>query len=424
MKIRLAIAALALLAPVGLAHAQEEGVVTSAGYQVSETTVLHPDVSLESGYISNVFREEDNPNASGIARLIARIAIATNPPERLSFGGTPGREAAPQTIQFRLGAAAMFEQYLSGDERVRDQSNLAADVNARLVAFPQGRLSFVVEEMFQRSTQPRNFESDGSLSRDINRFLLGINGRPGGGALLFGLQYINLVDYFESEQSDFANRIQHTFAARSEWQVWPVTQLSLEASIGIFDQLGSSDGMITKVASNPLRVKLGAASLLTERTTLRSFIGYAKGFYESGPDYSSPIGGVEAGFRYAPAGRVTLGYSFDFHDSINANFFSDHAIVFGVHQQIRRVLVDATADLRFRKYDGVPMFIDERTERNDTIFSTLLRGRYVLRDWLLFSGTFQYIVDDTNFTYTVGDSEPDDPSFERFEVTAGLTAAF
>jgi hypothetical protein len=173
-------------------------------------------------------------------------------------------------------------------------------------------------------------------------------------------------------------------------------------------------------SSNPLRVRLGAATNLIPRITLRSYVGYGRGFYSAGEDFNNVLFGAEFGYRYTPFGRFTVSYSYDFHDSINANFYRDHAILGKLDQQLGLFLIGAKLGLRLRGYRGVPMSIGGTTVRDDVIVQAGADAAYMYRDWLAFTADFNLLMDETDFRSVDGD----DPSFTRTELTAGVRAAF
>src|SRR5690606_23205816 len=125
----------------------------------------------------------------------------------------------------------------------------------------------------------------------------------------------------------------HLARGRAEWQFLPVTRFFLDASWGYTGPLNSAACELIKRSSRPLRIRLGAATALSELTSLRAHLGYGKGFYQareddcgemSTPDFSNVLLGAELGYRYSPLGRMSITYEYDFQDSIEANYYRDH----------------------------------------------------------------------------------------------------
>ncbi|HWM88451.1 MAG TPA: hypothetical protein VNO33_21495 [Kofleriaceae bacterium] len=407
----------ALLLMGGTAHAQDV-LVEGPGIKVGEATVLHPRVGLEAGVVSNVFYEDEGEVAAPIGRLLAGIDIAPAGEDRVGEIGDTGA----RTIDFRAGTELQYTEYLSSNDRARDQRNLDAEAHANLVFFPQGNVAFGLSDKFERVGRPTNFESTRRLDRDVNHFKAEMIIQPRGHNISGGPRYENKIDYFESDESEFASRIQHILGAKVEWKFFPYTKAWLDGSIGFFDGLGDNnlEGMDYKVSSRPLRVQAGIDTILTEFTTVNAYAGYANGFYESGPSFSSVVGGLDFGWRYLPTGRMTLGYRYDVHDSINSNYYGEHHGKLGFQQGIRTFLLSGGVGARFRGYRGVSPLISAEEDRDDLIIEASFRAAWVLRDRFSVYADYALQVVETDFRT----EEMDDPSYMRHEAVLGLIAAF
>jgi hypothetical protein len=433
MRNRLLIAAALSLSFVGRASAQE-AIVEGAGVDLGNGTVLHPGVGVETGIDSNVFYEQNGVTVAPLLRVMGSVAIAsqhnqprhglvkpmtetdTTADEQAEARGQNERDGAAPSLDFRLAGRLQYDQYVHTALAVTEQSNLSGGLDAHAGLYPRGTLSVFVDETLVRDTRPRNFESLGNLNRWVNQFQFGGRYRPGNGALEFSLRYENLIDYFESDESAFANRMNQLLRGRAEWQWLPITRFFFDASYGFFGPL--SDGAV-KPSSNPLRLRLGVASLITELTTVRAHVGFGKGFYAEGPDFTNAIFGGELGYRYSPMGRFTVAYEYDFHDSINSNFYRDHAVVAKVDQQAGLFLLTAGAQVRLRGYRGVFGMLGDAA-RDDVIVRLQGRAYYLYRDWLAFTGEADFVSDTTSYVDALGD----DPSYNRFELLVGSVAAF
>ena len=429
-----------------------EDTVTGAGIKVGESTVMHPVAGVETGVVSNVFYEDDAGRTAGVIRLVGEAAFATLPPERLNdpdrsvyerplwrkwkgsiyqaYDGPYWRDdngedddaegenvGAPPKLEFRAGVRAFYEEFLSGDESVRGQRNLGLNGNVHVHVNPYETIAFTLDEDLTRAIRPTNFESSGDLDRWINNLRLGLRIQAGGRALVPEFRLHNRIDYFESSNSAFANRVQTTFGGRLNWWYTRHTRVFFDASIGIFGG-GSAQG-IQKVSSLPLRLILGGRTPFTERTALSVHAGFAKGFYSAGPDFTGPLIAGRFSYAYNDFGNLSFGYRYDFQDSINANYYSGHVIDAKAVQQIDRLVLEGRGEMHLRSYNGIPMAIGAPT-RTDFIF--VLRGdaKYLLREWLGLSGSLQFATDQTGYVQASGDS----PSFTRFELFGGIVSAF
>jgi len=396
-------------------QAKPDVLVEGPGIKVGEATVLHPRVGLEAGVVSNVFYEQDEGFASAIMRLLAGMDISPAGTDRLGEF-----ENTARTLEFRAGVEFVYTEFLSSNSDARGQRNLGADAAVDATFFPQGSVKFRLADKFVRVARPVNFESDQHLDRDINQASAELTIQPRGRTLSGSLRYANMIDFFESDESRFANRIQHSFGARVNWKFFPYTQVWLD---GQFSFIRSLEETNWKSGSSPLLIRTGIDSVLTEATTVNAYLGYTNGFYEVGPSYNRLLGGVMFGWRYTPAGRIVLGYRYDVQDSINANYYSQHVGSVGLQQQIRAIMLDGALAAHFRGYRGVPMEVrmdPQRDDRDDFILAAHTRGSWVLQD--RFSLYLDYVLErlDTDFRTVDGD----DPSYLRHEVVLGLGAAF
>jgi len=398
-------------------------VVEGPGWKVGEGTVLHPIIGMETGFVSNVFYEnnDEGPTSAGILRLIAQIGTASLSPQRLKAAGEGDTTPNLGTFQHREDLRLTYDLYLSGNDRVQEQGGLGVGALVRGHVYPQATWSFLYLDNFQRLIRATNFESAEQTNRDINRLQLGIQFAPGGRAIQFLLHYDNVLDYFEDDEQQFANRMMHSIGLTASWRWRPYTVFFADFTQGIFGGFGSDS---TKVDSYPLQASVGAQTLLTVNTSVIAKAGYTNGFYSSGPSYSAFMGGVEFGYRYMHTGRVTLMYDYNHQDSINANFFRDHHFKLTLEQQFVPFIFTASPEIRLRQYEGVMQVIPTSTTnvRDDVIVSIAAGARYNFRDWFATVAEYRLTAVGTDFTYNFG-GRTDDPSYARHELLIGVRAA-
>ena len=419
----------------GAQTAQTDALVEGPGVALGEGAVFHPSVSVETGVVSNVFYEDgdratNDPVASAIARVVAGFSIASQThkleeeetPAVETEGEEPEEPPPPAKVDFRFGGQAILNGYLSSNDRVQDQTDVGVGLNGDVTFLPQGDFAVRLSDEFIRDARPHNFESTGNLNRDYNHFMAGGMLQPQGRTISVGARYENTIDRFESNDAAFANRLQHLIGLRGEWRLYPYTKFFADASYGFFDTLGS-EGDMFKSASNPLRLQVGVGTALTEVTTLRAYVGYANGFYDTGTNFSNAIGGAEFGYRYTQYGRIRLVADYNFRDSLQANFYRDYSFLAFLDQQFGLFVFSADGGVRLRKYEGIPMAIGGSDSRDDVLLSGAARLAYLLRDWLAITARFEVTVDKTDYTYTAG-GITDSPEFTRYEAYLGVSAAF
>ncbi|HET7502934.1 MAG TPA: hypothetical protein VFK02_18065 [Kofleriaceae bacterium] len=403
--------------------------VTGSGVVVGEGTVLHPQVGIETGVISNVFYQPDAPITAGLLRILAEIGTSSLPNQRLTLGAAAAGAQDPSSAQmtgtasgdFRYSADlyASWDQYLSTNKNVNAQGGLGAGLLLRGIVNPEHPLQFSFQEHFNRLIRAANFETQADTNRDVNALALRLNYIPYGRSVNGFLYYQNLIDVFESDSQQFANRLHNTLGLRVNWQWLPLTQVFVDVSGGFNTGLGSSD----KVNSLPVTATAGIQTALTLNTTLNTYAGYTNGFYASGPSYSALTAGAMFGYRYSPLGRITALYSYDHQDSINANFYRDHLFQATLEHLFVPFLVFARPEMRLRRYEGTIVMGTTGNTRDDVILSATVGMRYAFRDWIAGTLDYQFSSVQTDFRYEIGGLVLD-PSYVRHELMVGVRAAY
>jgi hypothetical protein len=305
---------------------------------VGEGTVLHPVFGAETGFISNVFHEDTDPNPAGLLRLLAQIGTGSLPLSRLTSpslldvdhaGDEQGSVQNAGAFQYRADLRLSYDLLLSTNSRTSDAGGLGVGGTLRGLVNPLRTWSFGFADEVRRLIRTANFETTADTNRIINDIHLRLFFQPQGRTLSGYLRYDNTIDFFERDRQRFASRIQHTFGTRVMWRMFPMTRLYVDGSIGVFGPLGSES---QKVSSYPLNVVAGIQTLLSLNLTVSALAGYTNGFYSAGPSFSAPVVGAEVGYRYSPLGRFTVMYHYMHQDSVNANYFRDHVLRFWLQQ--------------------------------------------------------------------------------------------
>jgi hypothetical protein len=381
-----------------------------------------------------VFYQNTNVVTAGLLRLLIEVGTGSLPIQRLNptsadqgtlegppapVGPTPALEAGD--FQYSANAYLAWDQYLSTNDNVNAQGGLSGGAVLRGLVNPQRPLQFAFQEVFSRLIRPVNFESQADSNRDINDVSLRLIYAPIGRSLSGYLYYQNTIDVFESDSQQFANRMLNQLGLHLDWQWLPLTVVFADVSGGYNTGIGGSQ----KITSTPLVALTGIETALTLNTTINAHVGYANGFYSSGPSYSSVTGGLMFGYRYSPLGRVTAEYSYNQFDSINANFYSEHLLAVTLEQYFAPFILFARPEVRFRTYQGtIVMDVNGSTTRDDTIVGVTAGMRYNFRGWLAATIDYNLQSDQSDFRYTVGRFPNLNPSYVRHELMLGVRAAY
>lgn len=385
--------------------------VQGDGVKIGEGTAFYPQVGLETGYESNTFYQADNPTGAGILRLLAVAGIGSLSPSRL--GGSQTGE-----VNFEANAYAAYDQYLSGNNSVSDQSGLGLGFHGNVLVHPEGTVSFYANDGYDRILRPNNFESTSNATRDINTALLRLDIHPEARRLGGSIAYTNTIDVFENN-SQYPDRVLNTLTGMLSYKLFPLTTARLTVSGSYNTGIGSAD----KVTSYPIIAKLGLSTALTVNTSLLAEGGYTQGFYSSGPDYQSFTGDVYFEYRYSDLSAMRLLYAYNHADSVNANFYSEHVFQGWLEHKVERFGVYLSPEARLREYQGLNPPLMGPIVRNDVIVAAALGLRYQFRNWVNASVQYRIVDDSTDYRYTSGASMLD-PSYLRHEVFAGVRLAY
>jgi len=399
--------------------------IEGPGIKIGEGTVLHPVFGLETGLVSNVFYDDTDERAAGLLRMLAQIGTASASTKRLSPAADSiedDEEAAAEfgAFQYRANVRLAYDLMLSGNEVVSGTGGLGAGALFKGMVNPMGPWSFGFEENFTRMIRAANFETEANTNRDINLLRLLLLWHPSDRSIGGYLYYNNKIDIFERSEQNFANRWEHRVGIHPMWRWRPQTMFFADISQSISTGLGADADL--KATSYPFRATLGLSTLLSLKTTFNLQAGYTNGFYSTGPNFSAPLVAAQLGFRYSPLGRLVLSYDYSHQDSINANFFRDHAIALRLAQGITPVVLMVQPEVHLRQYTGISLVMGP-PERDDVIFAVVGGIHYNFRDWAMATLDYRFTTVVTDYMYTSDGSTFDDPSYARHELLAGFRVA-
>jgi hypothetical protein len=411
-------------------------VVEGKGIKVGEGTVIHPYFGLSTGLDSNVFYESTNVQAAGVLRIMGQLSIGSLSYGRLHPSGDPmaagtgdskpddATDREEGAFQYWASARLAYDQVVGDRSNVDDTSGLGVGILARGIANPKGIVGFGFDENFVRLIRAANFETTQNQNRDVNILRAMLMYHPYGRSISGYLYYKNTLDIFENTFNEYPDRMDHRVGVHPVWRLFPETMIYGDVSMGYVTGIGSDPGSQKKVTSYPLIAKAGIATLLDLRTMLNASIGYTNGFYSSGPSFSAPTIETMLAFRYSPLGRVGVGYTLMYQDSVNANYYRDHMLVAFLQQDFAPFVLAVQPEVHFREYDGVTVPSTTMSlTRDDTIFAVVAGIHYAYRDWLGAVLDYRFSTVQTDFRYSDAMGQPVDPSYARHELLLGMRIA-
>lgn len=389
--------------------------------------VLHPGLSLEGGYDSNVFLQNEDAEDSFILRLTGYLDVATEPPVRQRQGEMNAPK--PQKIQFRGGIGASYYHYFTD----RLAPNVGADAHIDFSYNPSPVFSLQVRDEFRRTvrpfTNPTTLEGETtSYGVNSNQASLDLVGRSKSRVLEGRVGYTNNIQLFDSSDFQFGDNITHRVPASLSWSFFPASALVFRAEYA--NQQYDQNRVVTSPTllsdNNRVRSSIGYNGALTERFSLSALIGYAAGFYELAGDFDGVIAYVDARWRPRPTIQLLAGYDRDIRPSWIGNFttmnrlFADATFTLaGAFQLGLRSWVSFDKSGLAVAPDGT--LVGNQPFRKDIRFYAAVFGEYRFKSWLSLFGEVGYLADFTDFVY-VGAQPLLTPAaeYQRFEAWLGV----
>lgn len=284
----------------------------------------------------------------------------------------------PANFDFNLDASASWEQYLSSDRRVRQQSGLKASLGAEGTINPEGDISFKLVENLTLTNEPPAYPTSVSYNRFLNEFggTLGIH--PGPRILNLNLGYRlslhrNITPVLRGLDKD-----SHDFNLDFTWKFLPRTSFVIQGNASLIryqeeERFGFGRTGLRNNNSEHLGVKGGLSGLLTRRVTARLLGGYSHGFYEEHGDFYGFVADASVGYLLGNVDKdnsVRLGYKLDYKDSYLGNWVLEHKADLSYTQKFvdGRFQVNGGLDYTYRDYSSLPLpagdNINEKEVRN------------------------------------------------------------
>jgi len=427
-KLELALALSAALSLPALANAEfdrDRAGNEGPGFKTGRL-VLHPGLSVEGGYSTNVFLENQDQEGSAILRVTGYLDVATEPPQRQREGDA--NKAEPQKIAFRGGLGAAYYHYF--DSRVPE--SVAADAHIDFSYNPSQVFTLQLRDVFRRTIQPFTNPdtlagTTSSYGRNINLASLDLVGKSKSQVLEGRVGYTNRIEFFDAGVFQYGNNLTHAVPVLLSWSFFPTSALVYEA---VYDNQQYDEARVASsptLLSNSNRVSslIGYNGALTERFSLTAMIGYAAGFYQfGGDDFDGVVARLEARWNPRPTISLVGGFERGFRPSFIGNYFQMNRL-----QAQTRFILSGALQLGIKAWvsfdkSGLALAPDGTllgTEpyRKDTRVYAGLFAEYRVRAWLGLVGQVGYLADFTDFQY-LGAQPLLDPRAEYQRVQAWL----
>jgi hypothetical protein len=319
---------------------------------------LAPSLSVGSSYDTNLFFQSADE-----ATLTAAPALNVTPAFRITTEET-------NNLQLSLDSSVTWQQFF-GENVVRAQSGLSADVGGSVAFNTQGAFSLRIEDRLVRTNETPPNAADFTFNRLTNRLGVTAGLHPGGRALQHYLSYDFFI--FRHDPLDDLNRMQHNVSLQNYWLFLPKTSFVLSGDYSFIDYESEfrdgggnvSNPTFRNVNSQPLRVTGGLTGLITDRIGMRLVGGWGWSFHELVGDaedvrFSGLLVDVQAQYHFgnlSNRNRIFLGYSRDFREAAISRFFVLNRPYAGYQQGFfnSRLQLNIDFDVAFRSFQGTPV---------------------------------------------------------------------
>jgi hypothetical protein len=286
--------------------------------------VVHPRLSLTGEYDTNVFRQ--NTAETGVSDLPSAPILYIAP-------GLGIQTDDPQALDLKFDGELVWEQFFGGSNAVGEQTGLTGNAFLGAEINPNGGFSFTIENDFVHNSEEPTVSS--ATERNWFRNSLGgiIGIHPGDDILRIDLGYHwNINRYYFDTALDL-DKQQHVASFDMTWRFLPKTAFVLESDLEVnryeSPTRGAQTAGLGNVDSMPVNVMGGLSGLITRRLSTKLLFGWEWGNYETGDDYSEPIGRAEFAYNWGNLSldnHIAVHYERSFDDSTLGNFYGIHEV--------------------------------------------------------------------------------------------------
>lgn len=268
---------------------------------------MHPFLELDSQFVTNPGRETRGQENSDFL-LVMR----------------PGAELAFPSPKLELNIIGSLEyrRYVE----LQDLSAVAGRGGVALQFNKEGAISLRFNDQVVRSDDPGNQTESARLQHTSNTVGLGLDAKPGGGALMFSLDYSFFIDYYDRDQAggievvsnpELLDNMRHIPALRATWKFLPKTSAFLEARAQLtrFDDAtfqgtdaAGNPVSASNVGSNVLESYLGVTGALTTKIAVLLKAGYGDTLIPGSADnFRSVVGQLETTWSASQSTKLRAG---------------------------------------------------------------------------------------------------------------------
>jgi hypothetical protein len=353
---------------------------------------LHPLVENETHYIENPAFEPPGSTHRDIF-VVGRGGLELELPS--------------QYLDLQIRSALEWHQYLGAfDEATQDFSHWGGELRFAATFNKESRFVLRLSEELVRHADPTSIAADPALPavvevepRTVNIVRLGVDGKPGGGALVLTAEYATFVDW----SSAGSRSLRQLPELRATWKFLPKTAITLQSTATIA-QYPFGDAYPSgerNPGTSAYQTYIGLIGDLTPRTGVVLKVGHSL-VIQSGQHIHDVAGQAELAYRISERHNLKLGYvrlyeptSFYGYFAINRGYLRYEHLLF-TNTQLDAELVYNDLDYGPLLTTGVAGDRALVANRRDGLFAGQISVQQNLNPWLYASISNRYERRDSN----------------------------
>lgn len=371
---------------------------------------LHPRVDVEGHYVVNpAFASKDaGPAEAAVARQ-NDFYLAAGP-------GVTLKLETPKTA-LSLDAGVEYRRYFQNPEL----STFAGEMTFGLEYNREGTVTLRVSDRLVRYADGGNDSVTTRLLHTINTVGVGVDIKPGGGALVANIDYRFAYDYYDRDDNTVRNSevfdsYHHLPALRVGWKFLPRTAVFLQGDADL--TRFPNGGGAANFNSNILRSYLGLVGDVTSRIRALLKAGYGNTFTGTANNLQTVLGQAELSYGFSDTANARLGYVRTVQPTTIYGFMGLDQGYIGYTQQFYGK-TNLTLGGEYRLYDFgtpapeflVPSGLDNNplsADRADQDIVFRFGLEHVIREWIAV-GVFNVLdfrsSNDAQFSYFFNDTQ-------------------
>lgn len=377
------------------------------GFRISDTGRVHVFSNLDLRY-------DTNPGLLSPGHEVADMSLRVRGGLRLL--------QPSERLEIATGLSVDWTQFFGlVNSATRGFSALQGIADVSLIANKNGAVSGYLTDSLARAESATEISLSQRLKSWRNSARIGVDIRPGGRALEFGVSYGFDLSWYDANQAVVVNSqalsaYSHLIHAQGLWHFFPKTAATLEIDEQItrYPNANSGGGVtatgistnVPEVDTNPFKIRVGLVGLLTEKLIVRLNAGYANTFTSGANAAASSneqtvIGTAQLTFK--PTELITFAGGFIRDVSpvtLYAYFDYDRVFLEYQHFLFARFILALRATYEYETFGKSPFA--GLAARHDNVVRGEARFSYQARRWLTASIYYLPEARLTDFKSVVG----------------------